>query len=90
MGQHEKRKKADTKAKSLLKLTDIRNIIRKKFKKACMDRLECERDANQTMKPLASATKTNDFPQPIASTAKMHSQQSRIIETNDPNDLCAR
>lgn len=81
----------DSKSNPLLKLTNTRNIIRKKFKIACMNRLECERDANQAMKPIASTTtKTKNFPLAIAPIARINSQQSRIIETNDPNDLCAR
>lgn len=83
----------------MLKLTDTRNIIRKKFKKACLNRLECERDANQAMKPLATINTDNltsvehDSPLPKATTTtkttKIYTHQSRIIE-NDPNDLCAR
>lgn len=34
------------------KLTAIKKTIRNKFKSACANRLECERDAGHAMKPL--------------------------------------
>lgn len=59
-----------------LKIADTQNIIRNKFTKACANRLECERSTNQAMQQQTSA--------------KIYSNKSRKIETNDPNYLCTR
>lgn len=62
MDHHEKRNQNSRSEAFKLKLTDTRAVIRNKFKKACVNRLKCEREVNHAMKPLATtANKLKSF-----------------------------
>lgn len=79
----QEKKEEDSSSKSFnKKITDAKNTIRKKFKKAYMNRLESECEVNRAINPL-TRTKRNKFSLPGASAAQK-------IETSDPNVLCTR
>lgn len=78
------KKEEDSRPKSnMLKITNAQKTIKKKFKKAYTNRLECEREVIRAIKPLNTKTKQNEFTLPGASTTLK-------IETSDPNVLCTR
>lgn len=72
------------------KLGDVQKIIRNKFKKACSNRLACERDANLTMKPLAATSKQVMHQHQQHSPAKNDSNRAFKYRLVDPNTLCNR
>lgn len=85
MAKQNKRDSVSSSNALKLKIDDIRKTIRNKFKKACANRLECERDSTHAMKPLA-ASETSIQQQLCAKS----SSKSRMIERNDTNYLCTR
>lgn len=68
------------------KLTATQNVIRNKFEKAYVNRLEHEHDVNQAMKPLTSPTTS------LLSlvTPQNSSFKTSSLEINNINDLCKR
>lgn len=84
-----KRRQATSSKAFKLKLADVQNTIRIKFKKACKIRLECERNVNQAMKPL-TATKICMHQQSSAKIYSLNSIKDSSIETNNLNYLCNR
>lgn len=82
----------------MMKLAVTQNVIRKKFEKACMNRLEQENDVKQAMKPhmesLNDATSLSiaKQSQPITNYKKLQEIRSvqYIKNTNNPNELCNR
>lgn len=80
-------------------LAVTQNVIRNKFEKACINRLEHEKDVNQVLKPLianpTSSSTCDDRHQQQQSTAAVkiklnESVKSRLMRTSNPNELCAR
>lgn len=78
----------------LLKTIDTQDVIRKKFEKACMNRLEREHDVNQAMKPLTEiSTLTStlisdeleprdiDFPFQNSSKQQLHSAANKSTKS---------
>lgn len=62
---------------SLAKITDTQKVIRKKFVKAYANRIDHEKDVNQTMKPLTGTH-----------TAINKNRKKKLLKVNNINELC--
>lgn len=76
--KQEQRQRVDSSNALVLKLTDVKKIIRNKFKIAHANRLECERNASHAMKPST------------ASKSSIQQHACAKIESSDMNYLCTR
>lgn len=63
------------------KISITQSVIRKKFQKACMNRIEREHDVNQALKPLIANSQTSSSTIAIETNNEMQ---------NDPNELCVK
>lgn len=59
------------------KISIAQNVIRNKFEKACMNRIEHERDVNQSLKPIIADS--------LLTTTSANNEMQ-----NDPNKLCVQ
>lgn len=79
--------------KSMAQLAVTQNVIRNKFKKAFIKRIDREHDVNQVVKPFTSnpASSSTSYDMDMQG----QHQQSTAVEINfwrmiDPNELCNR
>lgn len=70
------------------KISDTRNVIMNKFKKACSIRLEHERDVNQSMKPLTALPTSSS--KTMIDAIEIESSEKNNEMHDNPNELCLK
>lgn len=74
-----------------IQMCDTQNVIRNKFQKACMNRIDHENKQNQAMEPLHIESSNNEK---SSTTTTLIAKQVDCVneekEPDDPNELCNR